>query len=423
MTFESILIQKRDRVPENIHQKFGLTSNPFPKSGMANINEPTEISYILSAINNEIVDKTARYVADSLYSVDNTENGKLVGTITGDYGVGKTQLLLFIRALILKYDKNSFIVYINNPGAKISELIDVIIDNIGKEQFKKYLWGRIIDEIQNSLEYRELLVECLGPNLFSKNPLDLKYWINHKSFLNDLISQAKDRIKLKELNNILKKIILDVLSKRNDEVIAQYFYYLISEDLGVNMAWSTLVSGVGLYTGKNSVKLLNAIISILREQGYRRVYFLIDEFEDITSVRLTKREVDNYSYNLRTLMDEERSWCMLIAMTSGALKNLNSFSPPLFDRITERKIEISRLSDEEAKLVLINHLNLVRKSSDSLFPFTDGLVTYLNLENNGIPRLFLKHLYFLIEKATECSECEQISEEFAKRVINGSNDL
>lgn len=413
ITFEDILTKKKELNPETKYRRFGLNSNPFPKSGTANINEPTETTYLLPPINRETTIQVARYVADSLYSDDNTEDHKLIGTITGDYGTGKTQLLLFARALILKQDKKSYVVYINNPGTKISELVGSILDKIGKEQFKKYLWNQIIREIQNSGKYKDQLTKYITPNLFSEDPFDPKSMANHKSFLNGLTSQtAKDNIKRRELNNTLKEIILDILARKNDDIIAHYFYDLISEDIGVNKAWSTLVSGVGLHTGKNPVKLLNAIISIIKEQGYKRFYFLVDEFEDITSGRLTKRNADNYIYNLRTLIDQERRWCLLIAMTSEALRDLRKVSPPLYDRLTNIKIEINSLSDDEARLLLINHLNLVRKTNDSLFPFTEGLVRYLNRESKNIPRFFLRSLYFLLEKATERSECELISEEF-----------
>lgn len=424
MNFEDIISKKKEQNPETRYLKFGLSSNPFPKSGTANINEPTETTYFLPPIDNEIANQVARYVADSLYSDDNTEDHKLIGTITGDYGTGKTQLLLFAKSLILKQEKKSYAVYINNPGTKLSELIGAIIENVGHEQFKKYLWNQIINEIKRSDTYKEQLLDYLPAQsaLFShdKNPFDPLNEVNHKSFLDAFLSQMNSRVKRKELNQTLKEVIIKIIADKNDNdnVIANYFYDLISEDFGINKTWETLVSGSGQYLDKKVVKLLNAIISIIQEQGFERFYLLVDEFEDITSGRLTKKEVDNYTYNLRTLIDKERRWCLLIAMTSQALTDLKSISPPLVDRLTDRKIEINRLSDSEAESLLKNYLNLSREGGDDLGPFTKELVSYLNDEAKGLPRLFLRSLYLLLERATEDLEKGvQVSVEFAKKYL------
>ncbi|MFP3681584.1 hypothetical protein SB725_31365, partial [Pseudomonas sp. SIMBA_041] len=85
------------------------------------------------------------YIGDSLYSNDDSDDYKLIGTITGDYGTGKTQLLLFAKSLLLNEPKKAYVLYINNPGTKLSKLIGSIIENIGQEDFKKFLWNQIIE--------------------------------------------------------------------------------------------------------------------------------------------------------------------------------------------------------------------------------------------------------------------------------------
>lgn len=422
MNFEDIIRIKREQNPETRYKKFGLDFNPFPKSGTANINESINTTYSLTPIDENVTDKIAKYVADSLYSQDGTDDYKLIGTITGDYGTGKTQLLLFAKALLLTQEKKSYVIYINNPGTKLSELIGSVIENIGQEQFKKYLWSQIMEGIKSNNSYKETLLAFLPQQgLFpNKDPFSIENEANHKMFIEAFLSQMADRKKIKEFNNTLKEIVVSIIATKNndDNVIANYFYDLVSEDFGINKTWETLVSGSGQYLDKKVVKLLNAIISIVQEQGFERFYLLVDEFEDITSGRLTKKEVDNYTHNLRTLIDKERRWCLLIAMTSQALKDLKNISPPLVDRLTDRQIEIHRLTNDEAEILLLNYLNLARTDSRELSPFTNETIEYLNSQNgaNGLPRLFLRRSFLLLERAAEeLIENELITVEFAQK--------
>jgi len=423
MSFEDIINKKKEQNPESRYKKFGLATNPFPKSGTANINESIDTTYFLPPIDSRVTDQVAQYVADSLYSQDGTDDYKLIGTITGDYGTGKTQLLLFAKALIQKQEKKAYVVYINNPGTKLSELIGAIIENIGQEQFKKYLWMQIIDQIRNDKTYKTSLLDFLpkGGLFPNKDPFTDENEANHKLFIDSFLSQIGDRnkVKVKEFNQKFKEIIIRIITDKNDndDVIANYFYELISEDFGINKTWETLVSGSGQYLDKKVVKLLNAIISIVEDQGFERFYLLVDEFEDITSGRLTKKEVDNYTYNLRTLIDKERRWCLLIAMTSQALTDLKNISPPLVDRLTDREIKINRLINNEAEKILINYLNLARENKENdLSPFQKETVDYLNSAAKGLPRLFLRRAYLLLERAIEeLTENDVITPEFAKK--------
>lgn len=425
MSYKDILDQKRQQKESTKYKKFGLKTNPFPKSGTANVNESSETTESLIPIDENVLNGIVNYVADSLYSNDDSDDHKLMGTITGDYGTGKTQLLLFAKSLILNEPKKAYVIYINNPGTKLSELIGSIIENIGQEQFKKYLWNQIIDTIKSNEEYKKKLTSFINSvSLFpNKNPFSSENEANHRLFLDSFLGQINDKRKSKEFNETLKSIIIEILSQKNnnDMVIAQYFYDLISEDFGMNKSWEALISGDGKYLDNKVVKLLNAIINIVKEQGFERFYLLVDEFEDITSGRLTKKEQDNYTHNLRTLIDKERGWCLLIAMTSTALEDIATMSPPLYDRLTDRIIKINRLSNDEAYKLTSNYLKLAyenEQNEDSLLPFTRESIDTLNSKSGELPRLFLRHSYYILERAIEeLDEVDSISVEFINKHI------
>lgn len=421
---EEILSKKREN-QDTRFQKFGLTHNPFPKSGTANVNETSDSTKELVPIDDDAHKKIAEYVADSLYSSDD-EDQKLVCTITGDYGTGKTQLLLYTNWLIQSQPKKAYTVYINNPGEKLSELIGSVIESIGKEQFKKYIWGQIIDVIKsNKNGFKDELMKTASNkeiSLFEDNeinPFSAENEASHKAFLDSFLTKMYSQERKKEFNKNLKNIILQILESENsnDSVIANYFYNLVSEDLGINKTWETITSGTGQYLDTRVVKLLNAIIKIIHLQGFERFYLLVDEFEDITSGRLTKKEVDSYTHNLRTLIDKERSWCLILAMTSDALIDLKKMSPPLVDRLTDREIKIERLSKKQVFQIFKNYLNLARKEnkSESILPFTKEVIEYINSVSQDLPRLVLRKANYLMERAADILNTgEAITLEFAK---------
>jgi hypothetical protein len=425
-------VNQRIEKGNKIYDKFLLKFNPFPKSGTANTNESSELTKYLCPIDSKVRDVIDDYVFYSLYS-NNEADHKLICTITGDYGTGKTQLLLYAKYLIQSLPRKAYVIYINNPENKLSKLIGSIIEQIGQEQFKKYLWDFILTEMKSDKnEYREMLENFVSVSrnktVFSASEIKKGLFspdneVSHKALLDSFLEKLFTKEERKEFNLLLRGIIIKILLRSfgEDEVITNYFYDLISEDVGISKTWDVITSG-GANLDNKVVKLLNAIITIIKAQGFDRFYILVDEFEDITSGRLTKKEIDNYSHSLRTLIDKERRWCLLIAMTTAALKELTSISPPLVDRLKDREIHIERLTKEQARQIIINYLNLARKEGneekESLFPFTEGAVDLINNEAEGLQRLVLRKAFTLLEKAVEeIPPISVIDENFVKKTF------
>lgn len=144
-------------------------------------------------------------------------------------------------------------------------------------------------------------------------------------------------------------------------------------------------------------RVIKYIVKLVKEQGFSDFFILVDEFEDITEGRLTKSQIDNYVYNLRTLLDEQREWCLMFTMTPLALKKLRSVSPPLADRISSREIWLQDLNTEQAISIVKNYMTIVEH--DSLLPFTEDGIAYLVDIVDGNIRRFLKMCFRLIEEA------------------------
>ena len=153
-----------------LKEKFFLNYNPFPKSGIAIINESDDIVSSLSPVNDEVVNTIFEYIKDALYN--SATNGKDLDNkyisliVRGEYGSGKTQTLMYIKYLLqnLKLDNiRPYVIYIDNPGQKLSELIGGIISQIGIENFRKYLWNIFISYLDNNIDAKqEILKEATG---------------------------------------------------------------------------------------------------------------------------------------------------------------------------------------------------------------------------------------------------------------------
>lgn len=397
------------------YSKINLKFNPFPRSGTTNINGSDIYNQKLMPVDSKVKNQIIDFISHALNDNHLNKDDKFISaTITGNYGSGKTQLLMFVKyllgevAIMHKAQRNPYVIYIDNPGVKLLEFIGSIISRIGEENFKKFIWSKIIDSIKNAPELRSQLSKFEHGNSmlfsnFNTDPYASENTVSYKKFLEAYVRQLATPKLRKDFDTIFKAILIKVLEiEVNDSTLAQYFYDLISDDFGVNKTWEALSSGTIKQLDKKEADIIKYIVRLIKEQGYTDFFILVDEFEDITEGRLSKAQVDNYVYNLRTLLDEHREWCLLFAMTGQALKKLRSVSPPLADRITNRLINLQDLNTDEAVRIVTNYLSIAKDiDQDQLLPFDRSGIAELNKLVEGNARKFLKNCYFMVEKALE----------------------
>lgn len=430
---QAILIkrQKEKAKGSNNYKKFDLSFNPFPKSGTASVNTPDSINQILAPFDESVQTAVENYILDTLYT--ETRDKYLSATVTGNYGSGKTQLLLYFKYLLGLAStvkdpdsyRNPFVIYIDNPGARLTELIGAIILRIGEEDFKKFIWNKIIAELEKNDDYRQQLTAFMpkqGSSLFSNinaDPFALENTVNYKKFIDSFLYYLNPK-KKKEFLAALKETNFKILNDwKQDSVVARYFNDLIAEDPSSTKTWEILSKGEDKSLDKKEVILLKTIVELVEKQGYTDFYILVDEFEDLTEGRLTKTELDNYLRNLRTLIDQDRNWCPVFTMTDVALKKIHAVSPPLADRLNNRPIRLAGFDDSQARYITVTYLNLARTSgsqhSDTIHPFSeDGLQALRKLTSSNL-RTYLKTSFELIERGVEkLKEDELINSSFVK---------
>ena len=424
-----------------LKEKFFLNYNPFPKSGIAIINESDDIVSSLSPVNDEVVNTIFEYIKDALYN--SATNGKDLDNkyisliVRGEYGSGKTQTLMYIKYLLqnLKLDNiRPYVIYIDNPGQKLSELIGGIISQIGIENFRKYLWNIFISYLDNNIDAKqEILKEATGRPIentfFSEQETSSLLLIekiqNYKELI-DSITIRRSATEKKSFIQLLKDhMIRCFIEESESAVVASYFYDIVSETIGISKSWDMLVTGNVKELDKREVNILKAIVGIVQKQlGYTDFIILIDEFEEITAERLKKSDVDNYLRNLRLLIDREKNWCSVFAMTGKALSIIESYSPPLAGRIKGSFVDLNPLNEAELKKMIANYLSIARSESidDDIYPFDEsGIKEMLEVKDvqlKGSPRFILKLCYTLLQRAVdELPENGRINQTFVKQYM------
>lgn len=397
---------------ENKYAQWGIEFNPFPRSGTSNINGSDEVNRKLKPLEEKTMNDIVRFISSALQPNNLAPKDQFISaTIVGDYGSGKTQMLMFAKSVLngIRDSESRFkpyTIYIDNPGGSIQEFIGNVIGKIGEENVRKYVWNHIIQTIQNSEEIRGQL-RPYEPNsvvLFyemadSLNPYADINTTSYKQFLDVFIRNMNPQ-KKRKFDDLFSNIVQTILNRDTDNTtVAYYFYEFISSDFGINKTWEALTSGKLKQMDGKEAEAIRYIVKLLKREGFSHVFILVDEFEDLTAGRLTKAQQDNYIHNLRILLDQHREWCLLFAINPHALERLQVLSPPLADRVLVWRIALDNLTNEEVKSVYATYLSLAKYQGD--IPFTDEAIDYIRNVNDGNLRRVLKAAYALFEVAAD----------------------
>lgn len=444
-------IKKVSNISSDLKKKFGLEYNPFPKSGIAYIGESEKITSKLSPAYTKTAQEIVTYMQDALEKAGNNKSPDYLSLIIrGEFGSGKTQTLMYIKYLFSAIKTEQFfpyVVYIDNPGGTLSELIGAVMSQIGIENFRRYLWDGFIKYMskteagENKTRKETFLTEVIklkGGNtvdLFSLAGVPVEdafnfNWdsteISYKYLLEKLLTGAKSA-QQKDVNRLLRSYLVNCFMEEfKTASVAEYFYEVVTDSLSVSQAWDHMVTGDVKNISKREFYILHAIVQIAKEYlGATDFIILVDEFEELASGRISDKDIDNYLRNLRSLIDNEKNWCSVFAMNAIALTKIEKLVPPLADRIGDRIIDLSPYDLEASKVVIGNYLGLARMegfNKDELYPFTeDAIKAILNTRDRtlqGSPRFIMKCCFRLLQSAAkELKEGDVIDEKFVKQII------
>jgi len=413
---KEILEDLKKKPVEKDYSFFGLKFNPFPLAGLPR--------FIMPPLDPDIDEKVKHFITSTY------KEGEYGGlTIIGEFGMGKTHLMKYIQSLIdeltvlarkRKIDFSAVTCFIDRPEDTPQRVVHKIIEEIGLDKIRKYVWKIVIDKL--AADKADFYEKC-KPR-YSLIPQREERWrelfeepvkSNYLEFLKRFKELGGNFKKLQEsVREIIKKEIVD------DSALADRYLNLIifADEKEADISWDILAG----YVSKRDIQrkeiiFLNSIVEILRKVGFKHLYVFVDEFEDIGKLSAAKKT--NYLLTLVTLINRERRWSVIVSLTKDILEEEIKSEPPLYDRLTTQIIELKPLDISKGKELIIRYLNMAReKETNSISPFTDESIKRMIEISEGNYRSFLLLAYNSIEIALK-----QRMPQINKEVIEKAKEL
>ena len=399
---------KKEEIIEKDYSSLGLKFNPFPVAGLPR--------YPLPPLDDEVSEKISFFIR-STYTRE--EYGGLA--IVGDFGMGKTHLMKYIQFLIdeltrhKEIDFTAVTCFIDRPEDTPQKVIHKVVEEIGLDNIRKYIWKILIDKFEEDKVFYEKFRSKGTLLLQSKEEWDNLFEEPVKSNYLEFLKRFRDvGGNFKKLQEHARDIIKEEIVR--DSALADRYLNLIlfAEEKEADVSWDILAGYISKKdVQRKEIMFLRSIVEILRRVGFKQLYVFIDEFEDI--VLLKGARLTNYLLTLNTLINRERKWAVTVSLTENTLKIIKEKSPPLYDRLTSYEVILRPLNEEKSKKLLINYLNLAReRDEDSFSPFSEESIKEMFRISRGNYRSFILLAHNAIEVALNENK-ELIDKEIIER--------
>ena len=386
-------------------ERYSLNDNPFPMTGVSKENPE------FYAGRDKTLETLRRYIIGS-YSAPGWSG--LV--IVGENGMGKTHTVKFMRDQINQQlstkpkNEKCRANFIAMP-ASFEEIYIRIIQNIGQSEFISLLWDAVSDDFKskfNTQESLNLLSGGMDLSFFEEtieiNELQKK--LNDWSLFHEFLSQkpTSKRNMLKICEEIIKEIIID----KNMRIVCSK---LLIEKGVQEECWRWLTGGklykeekstIGIssdFNTKNTMEALKSLINLYRKAGYRRLFIMIDQFEDM--IKQGERSRLKFLVELRDLIDSiQLSFSIVLASTPLEWETAKQAHPAFSDRFSG-PANLFPLEPDQMKSLIETYLIKARPKNyngDKIFPFTSEGIEKIREITNGNPRRILENCHVLIEK-------------------------
>lgn len=402
-----------DRKPRD-YSRYSLEKNPFPYAGI-----PEENPRFCADREKEL-----QTISDTI-SLSLSESSTHIALI-GGYGNGKTHTLRYIKSQInsqLSEDNRFRAIagYVITPGHSLIDTYRNFMQDLGRNFFIRLTWeflGNITLELikEEKSDLKDLPSEVKDE--LKKNPSELRSYVEDGSILLSLLMEtARER----------------VLSLIKNVDVANGFLQLISDETSL-LAWKWLSGERILYEERRVLGIVSSIDSddralavfqdvrnIMRNQGYRLVCILIDEFELVEILHHQQKQ--RFLNAIRHLIDlNPHGLCLVISCTPEVWKNIvmeyHAFSERIF-----REIVLRPLSEKTIYHLIREYLKHYRTDSkpksSSLHPFTKGCIKEILQISKGNMRRALAMCNMALDMAIK-QDSELITPQILKRVFEPS---
>jgi len=365
---------------------YGLEKNPFPYAGIPDDNPEF-------CVNRELeLKKIEECIGISL------SGSSLHLALIGNYGNGKTHILKYVKSEVNKQlTVNKFKAvagYVTNPGQSFVNIYRNFMHDLGIDFFKKIAW-RIMGKVVASLAKDEFFHKS------SDNSLRI---------LNELKEKPENIQKYIEEGEVLLRAVLKGVRKKLTSTVKSVdiinsFLQLVMEENSL-LAWKWISGELTLHDQRKRIgvvsnidkdyKALDAFMnikSILKVAGIKLICILIDEFESIENLPLSRKQ--NLLNSIRHLIDlNPNGLCIIIACTpetwKGIIKDYHAFSERIF-----KEVLLKPLNEQTVKKFIAEYINYHKHNQNkngkfnlSLNPFTqDAINLILKLSQGNVRRI------------------------------------
>jgi hypothetical protein len=423
---ENLTPQERDEFEIQLRQHteryhpYGLQFNPFPLGG----NYPESyLPYTYLNPSNE-----AR-ITDFLLSTFMREefNGLL---ILGEYGSGKSHMLHYARDKVLThpfFGKQALCFLVNNPSVAPEDILLSMLREVKLAVVQDLVFAPVAQSLND--KYEGNVIPFLndftnfGRSLFTNNDLD------------PFEGQDIFRLSYREFAKLFhdKHLVLDkgafqafareVLSKKTkiSEQITEDLIQLISATESQNSrSWEVFISSRLMSSKRSTLGVeyyLEAFLQLFKNSGIRHIYLLVDELEDLRTVRLSPKAAVEYLATLRKMIQHNyRMFSFVLACTRDAWDELLSLYPAIQDRFP---IVIDLLpSDADYKEVVKKYLTEARVEGQAIadlwFPFTEDAIDEVINKRGGVIRHVLTDLRIVLDAAAQNNVGPKINADFVR---------
>lgn len=408
------------------YELFDCKSNPFPITGVSS-------GYLgFAPTDGKVTEEILAFIKTTY---DRKSYGGLV--ILGDYGFGKTYILRHVErrineALYYRGTDRACAIYIDNPEPPaIEDFIMKFLDRFGMHKFLTLLWHLVIKRFQeNLIKERESFLKKffpspVQPSLFEKGNIDIKedIFTNPFKFVDWLY---ESRANLNAVTNFAETEIFLPIFKHPDiaKRLSSFHSSSSSESYHKWMETLNYKTSKTLRKEIDPSNFFRSVLTVFRLNGFRHVYFLVDEFEDVCS-RTHKKGRLAFCGALRSMIEHNLEYFSLIlAITIDAWNMVTTDAPAFADRFV-RMIELLGLTKEQLTTMVIDYLNSVRdEKSDhynTVYPFETDSIDRIRIIAHANHRVALEICYVLFEYAAE-KKIKSITTEIAGNLeeIRGS---
>jgi hypothetical protein len=389
------LRERIEQVSPDIYHKFGLRFNPFPAAG-SSPEHPKIIRGVRTTQLQRVLD----------YLVTTYNSATWVGlVITAEYGNGKTYVLKLIRDEVNgtfmegKPGQKAIAIYLENIGDNLFDLLSRLVDELSP-RLVNAAWSYVMDSLDPQ-EVRKLATDITlnstqkiaGASAESYlKSLELARYAVQNSFFDK--NKLLNRI-TKILSTVLTvpefaRCVATILVESDERLVSTSWRFVKGNKLYVRDIKNLDITKSRLQAEEIAKSILPGLVHLMRSAGFKIIYLIIDEIEDLIPLTPLKAKRD-YLGHIRQAIDQlQQNFTMVLGSTPGGWNDLEFSSPPLAERFGI-VIDLAPLSPSETVDLISGYLNTVRivGAADEIAPFDQESISAIWTHTKGSVRRIL----------------------------------